>query len=427
MRIFSLICIFLSMLSLGTVCQSSSQDFNDELDSHKNRIEELKKEIEDTKKRIKAEEKKESSVVRKVSNLEEEIFLMERLLAEIEREKKTIRKAIAGLEQEEKALRSRIAKTEEKLFENEEELSLVRKRYANRVIHTYKKGTLSILEKILSSTSWRQAIYRSHYVSLISEIESQTQDKLRSLLTKIKKQKDDLSVALRKKVALKSKKKSALQRAKTLENERKRQKSSLKKKKQSREKELKKIRTNKEELAHYVKEKQEGLKELEQVRKKIMEDKARFERAERIRRQQELLQSKTFAEVEGSLPWPAEGKVITKFGKQRNPKLKTITESLGIDIKGKLGSPIRSVLGGIVTTITYIRGYGTMIIIDHGGDFYTVYSHVADIQTSIDSEVQGGDIIARMGDSGSVNGAILHFEIWGRNKKLNPEKWLAKQ
>ena len=46
MRIFSLICIFLFMLSLGTVCQSSSQDFKDELDSHKNRIEELKKEIE---------------------------------------------------------------------------------------------------------------------------------------------------------------------------------------------------------------------------------------------------------------------------------------------------------------------------------------------------------------------------------------------
>jgi murein DD-endopeptidase MepM/ murein hydrolase activator NlpD len=201
----------------------------------------------------------------------------------------------------------------------------------------------------------------------------------------------------------------------------------LKKKKGSKEKELKKIKENKVELTHYIEEKQVGLKELEILRKKILEDKARFERAERIRRQQELLKSKTFAEVEGLLPWPAEGKVVTKFGKHRNLELKTVTESLGIDIKGKLGSPIRSVLGGVITTITYIRGYGTMIIIDHGGDFYTVYSHVSNIQTSIDSEVQAGDVIAYMGDSGSINGATLHFEIWGKNQKLDPEKWLVKK
>ena len=125
--------------------------------------------------------------------------------------------------------------------------------------------------------------------------------------------------------------------------------------------------------------------------------------------------------------WPAEGRVITKFGRQWNPKLKTTTENPGIDIKGKPGSEVQAVLGGIVTTITFIRGFGTTIIIDHGSGFYTVYSHVTNVQTNQDSQVRAGDVIAYMGDSGSINGSQLHFEIYGQGVKLNPEKWLRKR
>ena len=161
--------------------------------------------------------------------------------------------------------------------------------------------------------------------------------------------------------------------------------------------------------------------------KKVLEDKARFERELRIRKQQEALKTKSFKALKGQLPWPAEGRIISKFGRQWNSKLKTTTENPGIDIKGQPGSPIRTVLGGVVTTITYIRGYGTTIIVDHGGGFYTVYSHVTNIQTVVDGQVRNGDIIAYMGDSGSINGSKLHFEIWGKGQKLDPEKWLIKK
>jgi septal ring factor EnvC (AmiA/AmiB activator) len=178
----------------------------------------------------------------------------------------------------------RLQKRKKKIAKNEEELSFVRDRYANRAVYTYKRGTLSILEKLLSSTSWRQAVYRSHYLFLISEIESQIQDRLKTLLAEINKQKEGLAELLQEKVTLKSKQKSALRRSQVLAEERKRQKGVLKKKKGSKEKELKKIKENKVELTHYIEEKQVGLKELEILRKKILEDKARFERAERIRR-----------------------------------------------------------------------------------------------------------------------------------------------
>ena len=49
------------------------------------------------------------------------------------------------------------------------------------------------------------------------------------------------------------------------------------------------------------------------------------------------------------------------------------------------------------------------------------------VETNEDSQVRGGDVIAYMGDSSSINGAQLHFEIWGQGKKLDPEKWLKKK
>jgi septal ring factor EnvC (AmiA/AmiB activator) len=180
-------------------------------------------------------------------------------------------------------------------------------------------------------------------------------------------------------------------------------------------------------LKIYLTEKQAGVKQLEAIITKIREDIDRVDREERIRRQQRALKAKEFPKLKGQLAWPAEGRVITKFGRQWNPKLKTTTENPGIDIKGKPGSEIRVVLGGIVTTITFIRGFGTTIIVDHGNGFYTVYSHVTNVEINEDSEVRGGDVIAYMGDSGSINGSQLHFEVWGEGKILDPEKWLQKK
>jgi septal ring factor EnvC (AmiA/AmiB activator) len=212
-----------------------------------------------------------------------------------------------------------------------------------------------------------------------------------------------------------------------LKRERQQTLSSLRSKKRKEQQELAKIRQSQKELKLYLTEKEEGVKQLKAIITKIQDDINRVEREARIRQQQMALNMKEFPKLKGQLAWPAEGRVITKFGRQWNPKLKTTTENPGIDIKGKPGSEVRTVLGGIVTTITFIRGFGTTIIIDHGSGFYTVYSHVTKVQTNENSQVRGGDIIAYMGDSGSINGSQLHFEIWGQGKKLNPEKWLSEK
>mgnify|MGYP001395405241 FL=1 len=379
--------------------QRSQQDFEKELKAQSSAIEALRNEIEATKKRIQSEERKEKSTVRKVSNLSEEISLLQRLVKEIDKE--------------ERLLVADITRTENQILKSEVELDTLRARYARRLNKIYKKGQLTNLEKVFSSTSWRQAIYRSKYLKIIAEIDQKTHDTIKSLLVEIGKQKLNLEAALRKKRRLKR------DRSQTL--------TLVQNKKRKEQRALIKIRQSQKDLKTFLTEKQAGVKQLEVIIKKIRDDINRFEREARIRQQQQALQSKEFPKLKGQLEWPAQGRVITKFGRQWNPKLKTTTENPGIDIKGKPGSEIRSVLGGIVTTITFIRGFGTTIIIDHGNGFYTVYGHVTKVETYEDSQVRGGDVIAYMGDSSSINGAQLHFEIWGQGKKLDPEKWLKKK
>ena len=391
--------IFLIFSCQFIIAQSDERDYDEELKYQNNAINALKTEINQLRLKIKTAESRERSASTRISSLDEEISLTAKL--------------IRSLKSEEEKTRKRILQLKSDILKNENELESLRARYKKRVVNSYRKGRLTDLEKVFSSTTWRQAIYRTQYLKIISDIEKKLTNQIERLLIQISQQKLELEAVLRNNLKLVRDKQQQI--------------SSYRNMRIDREKELNRIRNDKKALSNYIEEKEAGIIQLESIIKKVLEDKARFERELRIRKQQEALKTKSFKALKGQLPWPADGRIIAKFGRQWNSKLKTTTENPGIDIKGQPGSPIRTVLGGVVTTITYIRGYGTTIIVDHGGGFYTVYSHVTNIQTVVDGQVQNGDIIAYMGDSGSINGSKLHFEIWGKGQKLDPEKWLIKK
>ena len=398
MKVFIII-IFTFIYFGKSFGQSDDRDYDEELRYQNDAINALKIELRQLRSKIKTAESRERSTVNRLSSIDKEISLTGKLIQSLKYEEDRARKTIYQLKND--------------ILKKENELEALRIRYKQRVLKSYKKGRLTDLERVFSSTTWRQAIYRAHYLKMISDIEKKLTKKIEKLLVDISRQKVELEVVLRDNLNLKRDKQTQI--------------TSYRNMRINREKELNRIRTDKKALTSYVSEKEVGIQQLEKIIKRVLEDKARFERELRIRQQQETLKTKSFKALRGQLPWPADGRILSKFGRHWNPKLKTTTENPGIDIKGKPGSSIRTILGGVVTTITYIRGYGTTIIVDHGGGFYTVYSHVTNIQTNVDSQVRNGDVIAYMGDTGSINGSKLHFEIWGKGQKLDPEKWLRKK
>jgi septal ring factor EnvC (AmiA/AmiB activator) len=88
---------------------------------------------------------------------------------------------------------------------------------------------------------------------------------------------------------------------------------------------------------------------------------------------------------------------------------------------------VTSVLDGVVSTITYIRGHGNVVIIDHGGGFSTVYAQIDEIKVHENEYVQMGNAIASVANPENNDIARLHFEVWGNQQKLNPEHWLIRQ
>lgn len=134
----------------------------------------------------------------------------------------------------------------------------------------------------------------------------------------------------------------------------------------------------------------------------------------------------SFADFKGKLEMPVKGKIISKFGIAQNYDSHSFTFRSGIDIKADRGEPVRSVFKGRIIFAQWLKGYGNIIIIDHGDNYYTLYAHVDEIFKKKGSLIDRGDVIATAGDTGSMKGTCLHFEVRFHGKPVNPVKWLKK-
>ena len=135
---------------------------------------------------------------------------------------------------------------------------------------------------------------------------------------------------------------------------------------------------------------------------------------------------KSFSTLKGLLNMPVKGKIISFFGPHRNKKFNVINFQSGIEIKADRGEPIRAVYNGRILYARWFKGYGNMVIIDHGNNYYTIYAHAQEIFASKGDIVEMGEVVATVGDSGSMIGPSLHFEVRHHGKPVDPLEWIKK-
>ena len=133
-----------------------------------------------------------------------------------------------------------------------------------------------------------------------------------------------------------------------------------------------------------------------------------------------------FSAHKGLLIRPVNGKITNLFGTYKNSKYNITNFRSGIDIQADIGDPVRCVFKGKVLFASWFKGYGNMIIIDHGKNYYTVYAHLEETFKSKGDLVETGEVIATTGDTGSMTGAKLYFEVRHHGKPVNPVIWLKK-
>ncbi len=134
--------------------------------------------------------------------------------------------------------------------------------------------------------------------------------------------------------------------------------------------------------------------------------------------------SKKFLDQKGLLMMPVKGKIVTRFGSYKNFTYNVTNFRSGIDIQADKGEPIRAVCDGKILFANWFKGYGNMVIIDHGDNYYTVYAHIEDMFKKKGDAVETGEVVATVGDSGSLNGPELYFEVRHHGKPIDPLKWL---
>ena len=360
------------------------QKIRDELATHKIRLEKVKN--------------KEKSLLSKLEETEKDISLTTKLVKQLKREQSL-------KEQQMEQTKSSINRLSYNLIN-------LKENFARRISHIYKQGDYNDWELILTSQSLNQAIYRYKYLRTISDIDKKSATNIRLNINAINNKKIQLITELKDQ--------------EKIINEKKERQSALSKQKQQRNRQLRIAKKDKNSIIAQIKVKEKAAAKLLNLITDL--EKEREKRRQKLEHQRQLagIRAKNpFLDSRGKLGWPVAGQVVSKFGMQKHPILKTITENSGIDIKVRKGTPVRAVLDGVVTTITYIRGFGNTIIIDHGSGFYTVYSHVENVNVFEKEYITRNTIIAEVGDSGSLSGALLHFEIWSNRTKLNPEEWLA--
>jgi septal ring factor EnvC (AmiA/AmiB activator) len=143
--------------------------------------------------------------------------------------------------------------------------------------------------------------------------------------------------------------------------------------------------------------------------------------------EKDLPGSGEFAALKGRLMWPVSGKIIRSYGKHTHPKYGTVTMNNGVDISASSGAPIVAVAAGTCEFVDWIDSFGKCVILNHGGGYYTLYAHVADTNVAQGQKIAKGQVIASVGDTGSLDGYVCHFEIRKGRGALDPAEWLLRK
>lgn len=134
-----------------------------------------------------------------------------------------------------------------------------------------------------------------------------------------------------------------------------------------------------------------------------------------------IFKSGEFVKLKGELPWPVSGSLVNAYG---SPRLQSQWD--GVLIEAKEGAEIHAVSDGVVTFSDWLRGYGLITIIDHGGGYMTLYAFNQSLYKKSGDKVAAGEVIASVGQSGGRSRPGLYFGIRKQGRPVNPAEWCRK-
>ncbi len=367
-----------------------AQTEGDDVDEKQQELERIRREIEAHREQSQKLGSEEKQVLKKLSGIDKDIDLSKRYLKKLSEQEDTIDQRIGDL-------RVMIGGREIVLSQQEDALGA-------RLRQMYKSDPKFTWEVFLGAKSIDEAVMRYQFMKLIAAQDA-------GLIDEFKESKRSLELEHARLA-------ESLQEVSELRESRAEETAQLQRSKKQRQTVLAGIRSEKSKHAKAIEDLEAAQAELQALIDDIIS---------RGTSTKDLPPSGEFAAMKGRLLWPVAGKVIRSFGKHTHPKYGTVTMNNGIDIQAPAGAPIIAVAAGVVEFVDWIDAFGKCVILNHGGGYYTLYAHVATTMVSQGQKVGRGQAIAEVGDTGSMEGYVCHFEVRMGRRALNPMEWVGKK
>lgn len=396
---------------VGMAAAASGESRPAKVQEGRDRLKEVQRELGRERDKVREASKREASLSKELGKLEDDLRTKTKLLHELEARLKGSSQRIAKLGQEIKYTESRLQRSR----------TLLKRRL--RAI--YKQGRFGYLRVLLSAEDVSGASRRLKYLSAIAGQDRRLTQSYGVSLEELSRKRQELE-RYKAEVA-ESSGKAAQTRSQIVEEQRKRHVL------------LAGVREQKAGHLAAVRELEKSAKDLQALIARLQTEEERQRRAGRTAPRRETSKPESprirdeapdfqddgrFAALKGKLPWPTMGELISTFGRQEHPRFRTVTFNRGIEIAANQGRDIVAVAEGTVIFADWFKGYGRLVILDHGGGYFTLYAHASEIAVKPGDGVARGQTIAKVGESGSLAGPQLYFELRHKGKPLDPVVWL---
>jgi len=386
------------------LCHIAAGPVHAQADGIEDKLEERRKDLQEIKRKIATEAER----VREDARRERQIAAD---LAEVKRQLERKKREAAKLQRDIDRRRMRVVQLNQEIKVSEGHLAKARYLLAIRLRAIYKQGKMGVTSLFLSAGSLQEAALNIHYLQAVARHDRQLIQNFKLAIAAHKEKKEAVGRELADLSA--TQKALKVKQGEIAQDER--QKRAL----------LAEVRSDKADRLHRLSELKRSQAALQDLIGQLQKKMKALRAASPEGREVVYLKGLHFAAAKGKLSWPTPGQILSAFGRQEHPRYHTFTFNKGIDIGAPAGQEIKAVFEGIILFADWFRGYGKMAIIDHGQGFYSLYAHASELLVNVGDKVALRQVIGRVGDSGSPEGARLHFEIRQNGKPENPIQWLV--
>ena len=366
-----------------------------------------------------------------IRRAEEEIRATNELLAKTKKDKQVTqnqlkliqnrirnrKQIIANLEKQTQVINGDIGTKNDTVHAMQNELTQLRKEYADMVYAAYKNYKLNnFLVFLFASKDFIDATRRISYMRRYNRMRQQKAEQIKSVADSLHVQIGELE---NRKAELTKVRDTRTQEVSSLGKDEKQYQSSLSE-----------INTKSGKLSSEIRKKQSQINKLQQRIQAIIAEEARKNRATpKSAAQEEYIAnlSGRFDQNKGLLPYPVRGGVIVdRYGVHPHATQKGLmVNNKGVNIASGSGAEVRAVFEGDITQIVFVQGLNNTVIIRHG-NYLTTYSNLASVNVKTGDKVTLNQVIGRLSNSDDSDDCVLHFEIWKETENLNPEQWLRR-